>query len=64
MTDTTSSLIGGGLTVLFYQWIYIPLCTGWGFTPWSLTAYGLVMLVIGLILAGKEVAIDVIKDKQ
>jgi hypothetical protein len=40
-----------GFACLGYDWIYIPLCSKvLGIEPWSLTAYGATMLVIGIII--------------
>jgi hypothetical protein len=50
MSDWAKSAIGSGVGVLTYEWLYVPLCKGWGIEAWSMTSYGIFLLCVGTVL--------------
>lgn len=45
-----SSLISYGVTLLVWEWIYVPLSRGLGVEPWTMTQAGLATLAMGIVL--------------
>ena len=43
--------------MLGYDWVYVPILNGIHIKPWSVTGYGLAMLIIGVSLLALQAAL-------